>query len=156
MCSNPTCGTLYPTCKVVHTTCVNNVGSKCVLTVADFFSDYAGREIILEIDQAILNSVNDCVLNYGSGQEPMTDRYGNTVHADQLIKEIARRERAKGTKCPAKVAQFRLRVCYDPARFAVICDLPCSNYCANSIRKPKEEIQSEFIIEETTKTTAKK
>lgn len=133
MCNNPTCGPCYPLEPVVKSTAVADAPPYCQITVPDFTVNFAGNVFVLEVDQPIPVSTAAVSVDYGRGVLALMDRWGNTVHADQLVKAIALREKEKCATCPCAVAQFRVRVCYDPARFAVLCDLPRSAYCGAGI-----------------------
>lgn len=133
MCNNPNCGPNYPLKPIVKSTSVTNAANLCTINVPDFTLTAGSSEFILEIDQAIIPNDVPVDIFYQAGTLFIEDRWGNEVHADQFVKAIAQREKAKCTTCPCAVAQFRMRKCYTPGRFVVLCDLPRSNTCTAHI-----------------------
>jgi len=129
MCNYRNCGISYPLDPVIKTLKICTADTLCRIYVDEFMTIDGSREFVLELDQRIINDASCLELIQGNGEPlPIRDKYGNDVSADQIVKSLALRERFRSPECPCQPNQFRMKSCYKPQRFVVLCDLPRSTF----------------------------
>lgn len=140
-CWNGNCPVFYPYNPIVPSTSVTYPSAtEADINTDDFLANDPSQFFILQLNQALLADSRAVHIVAGTTNYPLMDKFGNTVHSEQLAKLVAlRASKCPGGRCRARANEFTVRIGHDPNRFILLCDLPCFTYSTYVATAPDTE-----------------